>query len=963
MDVRSGVRARQLKNGPPIFADPRLTRRRDKARLGSAKYVSTGFGDSAWTVYLSITAGTRLGAYEIVAPLGFGGGGEVYRARDTKLNREVAIKVLLAAVTNDPERLVRFSREARVLAALNHQNIAHIHGFEESDGVRALVMELVEGPTLADRIAQGAIRLDDALPIAKQIAEALEAAHEQGVIHRDLKPANIKVRSDGTVKVLDFGLAKALDPAGAAPTVSIHATEAGLILGTAAYMAPEQARGKVVDKRADIWAFGCVLYEMLTGLRAFAGAGLSDTLAFVLTKAPDWTALPAITPTPIRRLLRRCLEKDRTQRLADIADARLEIDEVLTAPASDSMTAVSVVTPVRPARWQRALPWAIAAILGVTCVLVLGRWAPWRTTPLLTPQRLSVELGVDGTLPTTDAPFALSPDGTLLGFVARTSRSASQLHVRRLDQLTATPLNGTQGASGPFFSPDGQWVAFFADLKLKKVPVTGGAVVTLADAPSPRGGWWAEDGTIVFAPNNRGNLMRVSAVGGQAEPLSMLAEGEITHRFPQMLPGGGAVLYTASTNVNIGADATLVVQRLPSGERTIVQRGGYFGRYVASGHIVYIQDGTLFAMPFDRQRLAVTGPAGRAIDGVISDAGRGSAQFALSRMGTLVYLRDEHLFSARPMAWMDRSGTIAALRAAPADWSNPEFSPDGQRIAMDIRGGGHSDIWVYDWARDTLTRLTSEGTDAERPVWTPDGGRIVYRSFRSSTDPSGNTLSWRRADGMGDAQVLIQSNVVLTPGSWHPTKKIFAYVATMPASSDDVMILPVEGDEAGGWKPGQPTAFLNSVANEAGPTFSPDGRWLAYHSRESGRAEVSVRPFPGPGARVIVSSAGGHTSSWSRARPELVFAAPVPDYRHVLMVAPYRLENESFRASKPRLWAERAPALRELLVERIYALHPDGMRVAIAPLSEGEAVGHNHLTFILNFFDELRRIAPGQKQK
>ena len=304
----------------------------------------------------------------------------------------------------------------------------------------------------------------------------------------------------------------------------------------------------------------------------------------------------------------------------------------------------------------------------------------------------------------------VSPDGTLLGFVARTNGRPSQLHVRRLDQLTATPLNGTEGASSPFFSPDGQWVAFFADLKLKKVPVTGGAVVTLADAPSPRGGWWAEDGTIVFTASYRASLMRVSAVGGPAQPLTTLAEGEITHRFPQMLPDGAAVLYTASTNVNIGADATLVVQPMPSGERIIIHRGGYFGRYVASGHIVYLQDGALFAMPFDRQRLAVTGPAGRAIDGVRSDAGRGSAQFALSQMGTLVYLPGENLFGARPMAWMDRTGTIAALRAAPADWSNHAFSPDGQRIAMDIRGEGHSDIWVYEWARDTLTRLTSETT-------------------------------------------------------------------------------------------------------------------------------------------------------------------------------------------------------------------------------------------------------------
>ena len=659
----------------------------------------------------------------------------------------------------------------------------------------------------------------------------------------------------------------------------------------------------------------------------------------------------------------RELEKDRPQRLGDMADARLEVEEALTATRSASPTAASVVTPPRPASWRRALPWAITAILGVGWILVLGRWGPWRTpSPPHAAQRLSVALGVNGTLPATDAPFALSPDGTLLAFVARTSERTAQLYIRRLDQLMPTSLSETDGASSPFFSPDGQWVAFFADLKLKKVPVSGGAVVTLAEAPDPRGGWWSEDDTIVFAPSNRVSLMRVSAVGGQAQPLTTLREGEITHRFPQVLPGGAAVLYTASTEVNIGAGATLVLQLLPSGERTIIQGGGYFGRYVESGHIAYIQDDTLFVIPFDRQRLSVTGPAARAIERVRSDASRGSAQLAVSPTGTLAYLPGQNTFDARPIAWMDRTGTIAALRAAPADWSNPEFSPDGQRIAMDIRREGHSDIWVYDWGRDTLTRVTSERSNEEHPVWTPDGERIIYRSFGSATDPSGNTLSWKRADGTGDAQVLIQSKAALIPGSWHPTKNVLAYVATTPQSGDDVMILPVEGDESSGWKPGQPTAFLNSPASERGPTFSPDGRWLAYHSQESGRSEVYVRPFPGPGARVMVSSGGGETSSWSRTRPELVFTSPAVDYTRVLMVAPYRTNKDSFRADKPRLWAERGSALRFLLGQRNFALHPDGMRVAIPPPPEGEAIVQNHLTFVLNFFDELRHIAPGQEK-
>jgi Tol biopolymer transport system component/DNA-binding winged helix-turn-helix (wHTH) protein len=612
------------------------------------------------------------------------------------------------------------------------------------------------------------------------------------------------------------------------------------------------------------------------------------------------------------------------------------------------------------AGWRRAAPWMIAAALGVGAVLVLRYSARWKGKPTLAAQRLSVELGTDGRLPTTDVPLALSPDGTLLAFVARPSGKVPQLYVRRLDQLTATPLSGTEGASTPCFSPDGQWLAFFADLKLKKVPATGGAVVTLAEAPSPRGAWWAEDGTIVFAPHFRMGLMRVPAVGGQAEPVTTLTQGEITHRFPQVLPGGTGILYTASTEVIIGTRSTLVVQPLPFGERTIVQRGGYFGRYAASGHIVYMQDDTLFAMPFDLQRLNVTGRAARTIDGIQSDVSRGSAQLALSQTGTMAYVPGRNTFDARPIAWMDRTGTLATLRAEPADWYNAEFSPDGRRIAMDIRAAGQSDIWVYDWSRGTLTRVTSETMNEEFPVWTPDGARLVYRSFKSSADPSGNTISWKRADDTGGTQVLVHSTGALKPGSWHPNKKLLAYVATMPGTGDDVMILPVEGDEVGGWKAGKPTAFVNSAARERAPTFSPDGRWLSYTSNESGYDEVYVRPFPGPGARVMVSSAGGQTSSWSRARPEIVFTAQGVDYMQVLMVARYRVENDSFLVDKPRPWAERAVGVRTLLGSRMYALHPDGARVAIAPPSEREIVAPTHLTFVLNLFEEFRRIAPSK---
>jgi serine/threonine-protein kinase len=440
----------------------------------------------------------------------------------------------------------------------------------------------------------------------------------------------------------------------------------------------------------------------------------------------------------------------------------------------------------------------------------------------------------------------------------------------------------------------------------------------------------------------------------------MLTNGEISHRFPQVLPGGTAVLYTASTEVNIGTGSTLVVQSLPSGERTIVQHGGYFGRYVASGHIIYLQDDTLFVMPFDRKRLKAAGPAGRTGDSVRSDVTRGSAQLAVSPTGSMAYVPGRNTFDVRPIVWMDRAGALTMLRANPSDWYNPEFSPDGQRIAIDIRAAGNTDIWVYDWARDALTRVTSERTNEEFPVWTPDGTRIVYRSSTSSTDPSGYTISWKRADGTGDAQVLVHSRSLLRPGSWHPTKKLFAYVAANPATGEDVMILPLEGDEGRGWKAGQATAFVSSPARDRSPAFSPDGRWLAYSSNESGADQVYVRPFPGPGARVTVSSAGGNTSSWSRTRPEILFVAPAVDYMFLPMVARYRVEHGSFLIDKPRLWAERASVIRELLGSRMYALHPDGLRLAIAPPPEGETGPRSHVTFVLNLFDELRRIAPAK---
>jgi serine/threonine-protein kinase len=935
---------------------------------------------------MPLASGTRLGAYEIVGALGAGGMGEVYRARDSKLNRDVAIKILLPEVANDPDRLARFSREAQLLASLNHPNIAHIHGLEESGGVRALVMELVEGPTLAERLAgvgrvlsdppelpgpKGpGLQLDEALSIARQIADALETAHEQGIVHRDLKPANIKVRDDGTVKVLDFGLAKLSERSASlsgerggvsmSPTLTFNATQAGIVLGTAAYMSPEQARGKTVDRRADIWAFGVVLFEMLTGRALFTGETITDIIAAVVTREPDLSALPAATPRRVRDLVTRCLIKDPKQRLRDMGEARIAIERAIAEPQENA--AVGSGSPERLALqrpgWQRVLPWALFASVAAGLAVVLSLWAPWRTAPSRAVQRVSVELGVDASLVfiNTGAATVLSPDGSLLAFIAQKGGAKPQLYVRHLDQLQASPLSRTEDAGSPFFSPDGQWIGFFADGKLKKVAVNGGTVVTLCDAPSGRGGAWAEDGTIVFSPANVPGvaLLRVSSEGGKPETMTTLGQGEVTHRFPQVLPGGRAVLYMAHSSNGNYDDANIVVQPLSGGPRKIVVRGGFYGRYLSSGHLVYIHEGTLFAVPFSLDRLEVTGPAVPAVEGVTSSPGSGAgAQFDVSSNGTLVYLSGPSAGNNSPIHWTDRDGKTSVLRATSAFWSNPHFSPDGRRLAMDIFDGHQTDVWVYEWAGDTLSQLTFDGANDEKPVWTPDGRRIVYRSMRNG---SASNLYWQRADGTGDVQRLTEKTANDLPSSWHPSGKFLAFEENNPRTGIDLMILPMEGDEASGWKPGKATVFLNSPFSEQEPMFSPDGRWLAYMSNETGTNEVYVRPFPGPGGKWRIS-AGGATGAtyptWSQVRHELFYFTT--DQK--IMVAAYGVEGNSFRAEKPRLLSDRRYLPRPR--QRAFDVHPDGNRFALAVFPDSlTEVRQDKVVLVSNFFDELRRIAP-----
>jgi Tol biopolymer transport system component len=924
---------------------------------------------------LVLTAGTRLGVYEVTAQIGAGGMGEVYRATDRNLKRSVAIKVLPASMATDTDRLVRFQREAEVLAALNHPNIAAIYGLEKAPDFTAIVMELVEGEDLSQRIGRGAIPIDEAFLIAKQIAEALEAAHEQGIIHRDLKPANIKVRPDGTVKVLDFGLAKLAESGEAgpaarnltqSPTITSPAmmTGAGMILGTAAYLSPEQARGKTVDKRADIWAFGVVVFEMLTGCRAFVGDDISITLAAIMMREPDWRALPAPTPLGLRRLLTRCLKKDPKARMRDIGDARLQIEELLSgAPEGAGVPAI----PHARSLWQRAWPWASTGAL--VLALMLALWAPWRPAPQPEQlQRLSVELGAEASLVTDfvgsgGSAAALSPDGSVLAFVARKAAAgnASELYVRRLDQLHAAPFAGTEGARSPFFSPDGQWIAFFAGGKLKKVAATVGAAVTLCDAPNDRGGTWSEDGSILFATAGTG-LWRVSSAGGAAQALTTPdpAAGEVGHLWPQALPGGEAVLFTAvhaASNLEDAArEADLVVQRLPGGPRKIVHRGGVYGRYLPSGHLVYVREGTLFAAPFDVDRLETTGPPAPAVEGVA--ASNAGAQFTFSRRGTFVFVPGQSGAGTAFLHWMDAQGNLTPLRKVAADYRTIRFSPDGHRLAIAIHQGAQEDVWVYEWERGTLSRMTSGGSSFTL-AWTPNGQRIAVGSSRAGkTMPN---LYWQRADGTGETERLTESPNAQTPTSWHPSGKFLAFSERHDLQTQsDIMILAFEGDEVSGWKPGKkPSVFLNTPFNESEPVFSPDGHWLAYTSNESGVNEVYVRPFPGPGRKWLVSTDGGQTPVWSRSGKELFYWSGARSGEQI-WVTSYAVEGDSFRAEKPRAWSPRRIPFRAGTAR--FDLHPDGKRFAVVTPAEETEVRGDKVVFITNFFDELRRIAPLPKR-
>jgi Tol biopolymer transport system component len=888
---------------------------------------------------MPIAVGDKLGHYEILASIGAGGMGEVYRARDSKLKREVAIKVLPEGFARDAERMARFQREAEVLASLNHPNIAAIYGVED----RALVMELVKGSS-----PKGPLPFDEAWKIASQIATALEYAHERGIMHRDLKPANIIITSDGVVKLLDFGLAKAFsnqkEPSASpenSPTLTLGATEVGVILGTAAYMAPEQARGKRVDKRADIWAFGVVLYEMLTGRRPFRGGSTSDTLAAVLTKEPDWTQVPP----KAQWLVQSCLEKEPKRRLHHIGDAWRLLANTPQAP---------------PARGS-PLPWLISAGLlfaGIVAALWLWRHGAQSVNPVPQPLiRLELDLGSSAPSSNGGANVVLTSDGARLAFTTAGPDGKTHLFTRRLDQPAATELANTEGAYAPFFSPDGQWIGFFAPGKLKKVPVNGGAVTALCDVPIGRGASWGDDGNIVLAPDVQTRLLRVPASGGGVPaPVTEFHGGEISHRWPQVLPGGKAVLFTALTAANFAAfdEANIEVLSLTNGQTKTLHRGGSYGRYLASGHLLWVRNGTAFAIPFDLDRLEVRGTPVPVLEQVTYVPTGGSAQLDVSRNGTLVYQSGQTDETRQTIHWLDATGRLESLRAKPAFYRWLRFSPDGKRLVYRVSEGSGTDLWVYDLQRGIETRLTTDAAIHNSPTWTADGRFIAYQA------EGGMFLI--SAEG-GKPRLLMEAQNTPFPESFTSDGKRLAFSVSNPLTGDlDIWTVPLEGTGEA-MRAGKPEPFVQTPAHERDAAFSPDGRWLAYMSTESGSYEIYVSAFDAPtsggGTKRQLSNGGGFNPVWSRKGGELFYRSA--DNR--IMVVSYSIRGQSFEAEKPKAWSKGRVFLAATDIMQGFDLTPDGKRFAVLQPVEHPASQdtRHHVTLVLNFLEEHRRLLAGGK--
>jgi len=902
------------------------------------------------------------GKYRVLDEIGRGGMGVVYEAEDMKLARRVAIKVLPEIFTADPERLARFEREARVLASLNHPNIAAIYGVEEAEGKRFLVLELVEGETLAERLSRGALILEETLDVCRQIAEGLEGAHEKGIIHRDLKPSNVKITPERKVKILDFGLAKAFHDQisevdlSKSPTITADMTEPGVILGTAAYMSPEQATRRPVDKRADIWAFGCILYECLAGKRAFPGDTVTESIAAILKGEPDWNSLPAGAPRNVHTVLRRCLQKDPRLRLHDIGDARLEIEAPVAYPSE------AAPAPRRPSLlWLSALT-AVALIAG----LIIGRVLIWNyhsaPRPSVVTSTIKIEPGhwLDGArriwemeLPSRTA-MAISSDGRFIVYSAIEENPGPQaqpkLYLRRLDQSEAKPITGTEEGINPFLSPDNRWVGFWADGKLKKVSVEGGVPTTLCDTSRwLYGANWGRDNSIVFAAGEAAGLSRVSADGGKPEILTKPdpKREEWSHRMPSWLPNGKAVLFTAMRQ-GLDRQPWLCLLRLDTREWHVLLPDAADARYIPTGHLVFLRQGTLMAVRFDLARLDVIGQPFALVENVMqafsnrASFNTGAGQFGISDTGSLIYATGGIVPPLNnSLVWMDQRGIEQTVTALQFPFFAPRLSPDGQRIAYETFGR-EAQVWVYDLGRGTNSRLTSEGR-ALYPIWTPDGKRILFSWGKSLV----LNLFWLPYDGSAPMERLTTSEYEQFPGPWSSDGKTVALVETHPDTSNDIAMLDAVS--------GRVTPFLNSQFNERNPEFSPDGRWIAYTSDESKRSEVYVRAFPGPGMKQQVSSEGGVMPVWARNGRQLFYR-----WQDQVWAVDVRTEG-GFATSKPRLLFEK-PEYSQASPTREYDLSPDGRRFLMVKWEQRKPTPVTEMVLVQNWFEELKRLVPTEKK-
>jgi len=901
---------------------------------------------------MAILPGKRLGPYEALSLIGAGGMGEVYRAKDTRLERVVAIKVLPAHLADRPELRERFEREARTIASLNHPHICTLYDIGRQDGIDFLVMEYLEGETLAHRLMKGPLPLEQVLQYAIEIADALDKAHRKGVTHRDLKPGNIMLTKTGT-KLLDFGLAKLRQEAAPAipvsqlPTLKDPVTAEGTILGTLQYMAPEQVEGKEVDSRTDIFAFGAVVYEMATGRKAFEGKSQASVIGAILKDdPPPMSSLQPMTPPALDRIIKTCLAKDPDGRWQAASDLTRELKWIAEGGSQATLAPTVSAKGIR-AHWREALQWGVTSLL-LAAITGLAIWnlKPMSPRPVT---RTVVTLPPGQQLAGLDSgpALALSPDGIHLAYVARQG-GTQQLYLRAMDSLEAKLIPGTEGATEPFFSPDGQWLGFFTGAKLKKVSVSGGAALTLGNVALPNGASWSSQGMIAFSPTPISGLQEVPDAGGTPQPLTRL-EKEGSHRWPEFLPGGKAVLFATGTAAGNWTNAQVALQSVGTGERRNLVQGGTQPRYAPSGHLVYAQGGSLMAVPFDPQRLTATGAAVPMVEGILQSLATGAAQYSFSSTGSLVYVPGGVQATQRRLVWVSRNGAEQPLAAPARAYRQPRLSPDGRRIAVAIEEQ-ETQVWLYDLSRETLTRLTFEGNTNFNPVWTPDGKRITFQSNKEGPQ----NLFWQLADGSGGLERLTTSEYVNAPESWSPDGQLLAFIEINPTTGYDVWVLRMGDPSAGSGQVRKAEPFLRTPFNEGSARFSPDGRWLAYLSNESGRYEVYVQPYPGPGGKWQISTEGGTEPVWNPNGRELFYRSGDK------MMAVDIATQPGFAAGKPKVLFE-GQYLPTPATFPNYDVAPDGQRfLMLKPIEQAQAAP-TQINVVLNWFEELKRRVPTGK--